>query len=263
MDIASQLKVANGARKGRKQVGGLFSGCKGEKYDKGVTDAPAPIVNLVALGAIGISGFCMFAVAGVSVSVAGGCLCLFSPYMIYQKRILKDLGTFRTLLNDMRQKINEFQIENMKLTSNVSELGVHVAELEEIEDQLATLANTSNIDRLVEVVTEMRKINQQIKKNTQSEIVQHLITTVLRTDRDGDLQVGPRELKLLMFRLHAQPGFDFKKDRFLEVLEFREAESVPIEKIMRVIRNLKDENCRHEDNIFVIHTSEQLASSKI
>ncbi len=144
-------------------------------------------------------------------------------------------------------------LENNKLTANVDRLDGSVTELEQVENELASIANTDNVDRLVYVVSETKRINQKMKvrkliswiamivmefiffsimktefhsfipfiptqKNTQAKIVQQLITTVLRTDRDLDLMIGPIELKNLMLRLDHQPGFDFHKDRFLKLL---------------------------------------------
>ena len=58
-----------------------------------------------------------------------------------------------------------------------------------------------------------------------------------------------------MIRLDHSPGFDFHKDRFLKLINKHKKddnEPVPIEKIMAVIRNLKDENVPESENVFTL-----------
>lgn len=165
--------------------------------------------------------------------------------------VLRNLGSFRKLLNDLRDKINDLMIENDKLKASVEELGNNVTELEHVEEELSKLVQSNNVDRLVSVVKETQIINEKMRKNTQSQIVQQLITTVLRTDRDGDLKLNPIELKQLILRLSHQPRFAFHKDRFLKIVGDIN-EPVPVEKIMQVIRNLKDDSLSEDENIFNI-----------
>ena len=79
-----------------------------------------------------------------------------------------------------------------------------------------------------------------------------MVTTVLRTDRNLDLMIGPIELRNLMVRLDNTPGFDFHQDNFLKLLGNTD-EPVPVEKIMKVIRNLKDDSVPEEENVFTIN----------
>lgn len=192
--------------------------------------------------------------------ITGGFLLFFAPYLAYQKRILNQLGTFRSIHNKLRSKVNELMVQNDLLTQNVDRLEGSVSELEQVENELAKIAKTDNVDRLIYIVSENKRINEQMRKNTEAQIVQQLITTVLRTDRDLDLKIGPIELKNLMLRLDQQPGFDFHRDRFLKALG-KVDEPVPIEKIMGVIHNLKDTNVAEKDRIFSINTNTGGSSS--
>ncbi len=56
--------------------------------------------------------------------------------------------------------------ENDKLTENVDRLEGSVTELEQVEKELAQIANTNNVDRLVYVVSETKRINEKMKVNT-------------------------------------------------------------------------------------------------
>lgn len=247
-DIETKIAAARIARKGRRVMLGC---CKGEQTDKGVTAAPRSFIDIIAVSGFGIAAFAMFSTGLLLIDICGGLLLLFAPYLAVQKRILNDLGSFRDLHNLLRKKVNELMVQNDVLTNNVNRLAGSVSELEQVEQELAEIADTDNIDRLVFVVSETKRINEKMKKNVQAKIVQQLITTVLRTDRDLDLKIGPRELKNLMLRLDHSAGFDFHQENFLNLLG-NTNEPVPIEKIMGVIRNLKDDSVPESMNVFTV-----------
>jgi len=234
--------------------------CKGAKSDKGVTGTPARIVDFAALAGVVLAVLSIISSDLLLADFAGVLLIVFCPYMMYQKRALSKLSTFREALNDLRAGVNEFMNQNNILSRNVTRLSNSVDELEQVEAELGKLANTDNVDRLVEVVRETKKNNAEMKKIMEASVVQQLITTVIRTDRDLDLKIGPLELKRLMARLNSTAGFDFHEDRFIALLGDTSKE-VDISKIMMVIRNLKDDSLSDEENVFVMHP-EQLLDKK-
>ena len=85
--------------------------------------------------------------------------------MAYQKHILNGLGTFRSLHNGLRTKVNVLMDQNDILRSNVDKLEGSVNELEEVEKELSKIAKTDNVDRLIYVVSENKKVNEKLKVN--------------------------------------------------------------------------------------------------
>jgi len=99
-----------------------------------------------------------------------------------------------------------------------------------------------------------------LQKNTESAIVQQLVTTVLRTDKDSDLKIGPAELKKLMLRLESFETFSFNQAKFKEIIGEGE---VPVEKIMKVIRNLKaGDDLPEGEKVFTIIARASLTGKK-
>ena len=90
-------------------------------------------------------------------------LLFFAPYLAFQKRILRKLGTFRSLHNQLREKVNDLMVQNDILTKNVDRLDDAVTELEQVEKDLAKVAKTRDLDRLVYVVSENKAINEKLK----------------------------------------------------------------------------------------------------
>jgi len=156
--------------------------------------------------------------------------------------------------------------------------------LEIVEKNLSKLADTDNVDRLVEAVKKMKKINKEIKvrllvkqlefyryflpnkeskshmtfskkpsqqRNLQARIAQDIITTVLRSDRDGNLVLSEGEMFRLIFRLKNSPRYEFNEEKFKIVIGNKDhADGYSIVKIMKVIRNLLDDNTPTKENIF-------------
>lgn len=140
---------------------------------------------------------------------------------------------------------------NDSLTRNISDLKFSVHRLKEVEEKLSKVAYSSNVDRLVEIVKETKQVNREIKENIKAKVVQDILSSVLRTDRNADLSIGNAgELKQLMTRLKNMPGFQFHEDRFLQILGAPTEKPIRIGKIMELIRNLLDDP-NSQENVFV------------
>lgn len=164
LDARTQIKIATAARKGKRTVTNLFAGCKGENTDKNVTITPAVLVNLVGIGGLGIAvAAIVLSAGGLLLDICGSFLCFFAPYTIYQKHLLKDLGTFRALLNDLRRQVNEFMLENDALKENLKRLGENIDGLERVEENFSRLVKSNEVDRCVAIITETRQVNIKMK----------------------------------------------------------------------------------------------------
>jgi hypothetical protein len=97
-----------------------------------------------------------------------------------------------------------------------------------------------------------------LKENISARIIQDILTTVLRTDRNNDLSLDERELNRLMVRLTVMPGFDFHEDRFLKVLGGGNKGVFGIGEMMQVFRNLLDDTVPDQENVFVLQPKQLL-----
>lgn len=73
------------------------------------------------------------------------------------------MGSFRSLLNDLRLQINQMMIENDILSANIQRLSGNVDELEKVEAELSKIVGGNSIDHLVAVVQETKEVNAKIK----------------------------------------------------------------------------------------------------
>ncbi len=127
------------------------------------------------------------------------------------------------------------------------------------------------------------------KDNLKTRIIQDILTSMLRTDRNNDLSIDSNELRRLMVRLTLMPGFDFYQDRFLYVLGGGQAitttmtmsrntssktntstptisTSYSIGDMMKIFRNLLEDDDTFSDNkeerVFVLKPKQLLLNKK-
>lgn len=247
LDTGQKVQLAKASHKAK----GYLDGLRGQKTDEGVTKAPDALVHLVGIGGTGVAIVVgIVSTGGLILDVVGFFLVFFAPYMMYQKHLLAELGSFRSLLNDLRLKINDMMHENDLLAANVKRLSGNVDELEKVENELSKIVGESSVDDLVNVAKEHKEVNEKIKNHAKSFIVQQLISTVIRADRDSDLTISHEELQSLMISFEAQSTFTFHKFRFIQLIGAKNKAAVPMESIMRVIRNIKDDTIPEHTKVF-------------
>lgn len=100
---------------------------KGEDTDGLILGiAPQYIVPLVAVVGF-FSGLASFViVVGHVVDLASVTLVLLAPLVLYQRKQLSKLGSFRMLHNETRRKVNRLHNQNIILSESVSKLETHV-----------------------------------------------------------------------------------------------------------------------------------------
>mmetsp|Transcript_3651 Transcript_3651/g.6656 ORF Transcript_3651/g.6656 Transcript_3651/m.6656 type:complete len:281 (-) Transcript_3651:159-1001(-) len=244
-------------------------GVTGQDTDPAVTKVPFPIMYGVAGTGVGTSLWSVFLVgAGGVTNWAGYLTTAIASYAVYQKHRLAHLGGFRRLCNELRAHVNTLGRENNKLTSSVDQMEVAVTELEEVEGSLQKFANTTNVNRLVEVVQENKRLQRQIKENLEAQVMQTVMTTLFRSDRNKDLSLSRNELLIFQVRMQNMEGVDFNDETFMKYIDAVDNDDdddpttitnnndVPLAKIMQLLRNLLDDDLSPEENIFVLHPEE-------
>mmetsp|Transcript_48156 Transcript_48156/g.145464 ORF Transcript_48156/g.145464 Transcript_48156/m.145464 type:complete len:258 (-) Transcript_48156:235-1008(-) len=226
----------------------------GEKTDDGVNKVGMTTLDAVALAAVGTSIATLVLTAGAVVSMASYMTIGFGPYAAYQKRKLKKLGDFRGQHNDLREKVNDIHIENDRLGANVDRLEKNVSKIEEVEKDLAKLADTSNVDRLVKLVKEQGEITKQMKENLKARVVHDVMSTIIRSDRNRDFMIGPMEMQELVMRLNNIGGIGFKEDKFKALLGKKK--KYTLSNIMELMRNLLDDDIPEEERICELKTDD-------
>eukprot|EP00549_Striatella_unipunctata_P004934 CAMPEP_0118723250 /NCGR_PEP_ID=MMETSP0800-20121206/31899_1 /TAXON_ID=210618 ORGANISM="Striatella unipunctata, Strain CCMP2910" /NCGR_SAMPLE_ID=MMETSP0800 /ASSEMBLY_ACC=CAM_ASM_000638 /LENGTH=274 /DNA_ID=CAMNT_0006631655 /DNA_START=59 /DNA_END=883 /DNA_ORIENTATION=+ len=156
--------------------------------------------------------------------------------------------------NELREHVNTLQIENNKLSSSIDDLESNVDALEEVEKNLRSLCNTDNLDRLKYVIKENGRVQKQIKEHLEAEVMQSVLTTVMRSDRDGNFTISGNEMKYLLMRMRNMPNVEFEEEVFKAQLEkaHPNAEGVKLADLMELFRNMLDKDKPQEESVFKI-----------
>uniref|UniRef100_A0A7S2GX79 Uncharacterized protein n=1 Tax=Helicotheca tamesis TaxID=374047 RepID=A0A7S2GX79_9STRA len=222
---------------------------RGEKSDGAVTKVHTHALDTVALAGIGTSAATMALTSGATAKAASGLTIAFSPYAAYQKRQVNEVGTLRDQNNRLRENVNGMMQENDKLKANVDRLEGSVTELEDVEKDLAKLANTDNLDRLVEVVKETKRVTANIKKALEADVMFQVMEVLMKSDQNRDFIIGPKEINMMILRMKMVSGVKFNEKNFRAKVAAEG--NMSLTSIMDLFRDLEDDGIAEEDAIFV------------
>ena len=131
--------------------------------------------------------------------------------------------------------------------------------LKHVEQELDELAVKAGgqVDRLVNLVHENGQLQGQIKELLDDEILQHIVTAILTTDRDGDYTLNAMEKRRLEYRLKNLPGVTFHPDRFQAFCDTDEGD-LTLADVTKIALNLQDPSIPNDQRIFEYKTKELL-----
>mmetsp|Transcript_11208 Transcript_11208/g.21356 ORF Transcript_11208/g.21356 Transcript_11208/m.21356 type:complete len:246 (-) Transcript_11208:184-921(-) len=231
------LALATGAASDVLQTGEQDDGKRSlaTRAAQGVAGASV-VVNIIAL-ALNFSGV-MFVAAAIAAAIGA--------IVIMQQFVLEDTGSMTAVQNKLRKNVNELQrqnnryaAENTRLEGQVSELKVQEGRLEQITAEQGT-----NVQRLVSLVKDNKEINAQAKVAVRAETLQLLLNTVLRVDRDGNLQFTDREIDELMLRFKDYPGVRVNHDNLKRRMQQKQ---FSVSGVFEFVKELEDEDKVEED----------------
>eukprot|EP00525_Craspedostauros_australis_P003712 CAMPEP_0198116606 /NCGR_PEP_ID=MMETSP1442-20131203/13488_1 /TAXON_ID= /ORGANISM="Craspedostauros australis, Strain CCMP3328" /LENGTH=272 /DNA_ID=CAMNT_0043774471 /DNA_START=344 /DNA_END=1162 /DNA_ORIENTATION=- len=234
---------------------------KGQESDGAVSGMRMGILNIICAAAMGLAIFCLVLPINPVTTAGSVFLLAFSPYIMYQKCQLDALGGMRGQINMLRNSANEFHAENDKLSGSVDVLEGQVSDLKGVEQELNDIAAEAgtHVETLVNIIDENGKLQDEINKHLEAEVMQTILTTVLAVDTDEDFNLDKRELKMLKVRLSNLPAIEFDQDNFDRHIG---GDSMSLEKLMEILRNLTDEDAPASEHIFRFHPESLLEEKK-
>jgi len=207
------------------------------------------IAGIVAGCAVGTAVAAIIVEQSAIVFVAGILSAIIGPYAYYQQTRLTDIAALKETHEAVEAEVNRLQAENERLAANIKDLGSSVEHLEEIDEALQVITNTQgqNVGAFEEQVKENREILEKMRENHQANVLQNLLSVILRCDTDGDFNMDEGELDNLIQRLERVGGVQVRRERFHNVMANRSIES-----IMDVVKNLLQEDTPEDQKIFYI-----------
>merc|ERR1711915_134748 len=146
---------------------------------------------------------------------------------------------------------NRLSAENERLGASVAELGETVDELEHVEQCLDVITQTQgqSVDAFAEQVAENREILARMQKNLKANILQNLLSVVIRSDGDGSMTIEEDEIDGLIKRIRDINGVLIDDNLFRKaVLE----NGGSLQAVMDVVKDLIAGNNDSESEIIKI-----------
>jgi len=161
---------------------------------------------------------------------------IVAPSVLFKQSILAMMDTLRAAHNKIRMEVNRFMEENNELHHSVDSLEVEVERVKRAEEDLARITAGSNQStmELVKAVNENEKYVDRIAELTKIEFQEELLKSILRTDKNQDLKIKAKEVRLLIARFRGKQGLHLNENRLVNALEESDGS------IASVVRLIKD-----------------------
>lgn len=205
-------------------------------------------VAAVVAGAAVLTAIVAMAIEQSAIVIVGGILSIIvGPYAYWQQTRLTDIKALQDTQKAVRAEVDKLSAENQRLERNVTDMTVSVQHLEDVQVALNVLtkAQGQSIDEFAKQVEENKKILAQMQSNLKANVLQNLLSVVLRSDADGDMILNESEVNELVRRIQSISGVKIYESRFRKALAGKSMQSV-----MNVMGNLLSDQVPDEERIF-------------
>jgi hypothetical protein len=205
---------------------------------------------LVALVAVATSVASIQFADSIVVMLASSLTIFTTLIMLLQRRRLRKDGTLRQKNQELRRQIHYLRQERERLHRTMDRLDETVAELHHIPQELHRISKNQNVDRLVAMVQEQKELQEKIRTKINQQIMQQMLTIVVREDRDQSWTLRPTEIEKIIVRLGLVEGIEFNEGLFREKLN----QDPTVSCVLKIIRSLleRDDEYQHGTPIFRI-----------
>jgi hypothetical protein len=154
------------------------------------------------------------------------------------------------VLNGLREDVNRFSLQNIRLSTSVDELKVQVFCLSETEQRLKDLTKQQdlNVKSLVGLVGESKQITEEMKKVIRLDIIAELIAVVLKGEKDESGDFSDKEIKRLVVYARRLPSVKVNEEKLENAIRRDRSIFALINLVLDIYRGGSQEG----DQIFVI-----------
>jgi hypothetical protein len=159
-------------------------------------------------------------------------------------------AALRKVQNDLRHDVNDFAIENNKLSGSSDRLEGQLAPLKETEQKLAAIAekNGSSVKKLQNIVKDNKATIDEMKDLVEADVVYEMISAVLDSEKDEDGHFSDKEIRRLALRLSGLPSIEVDKEKFIRRVEKQRS----VNSVVSLMRTINDKDIPEDERIFTI-----------
>lgn len=185
------------------------------------------------------------------VFVAGLLSSGIGPYAYYQQTQLTDIKALKETHEAIRREVDHLKMENERLEGSVEELTATVDRLEDVEEAFKIITDTQgqNVEEFTKQVETNKEILSKMKKNLKANVLQNLLSVIIRSDTDNDFVIDPEEIDDLITRIKRINGCNLNEGRFRDAIV---KSGGNLKAVMDVVKNLLSDDVSSENQIFTI-----------
>lgn len=129
---------------------------------------------------------------------------------VYNLSFLLFWVALRQVVNQVRSEVNRLQRENNKLHASNNKLETQVDDLQTCEAKLANITQeqNTNTNTFIYEVKQNALVQEEIQELLMMNVMQNVLSALLQADSDGDFQIDPEEVDILILRVKMLPGVE-------------------------------------------------------
>jgi hypothetical protein len=215
------------------------------------------LAGFVALAAISTAVAAAVIEQSVIVIVGAVLSSVIGPYCYYQQTKLTDIRALQETKQAISEQVNQLTMENKRLIQNINDLTVSIDRLHEIDEALRVLTDTQgqSIDAFAKQVQANQEVLRQMKTNVKANVLQNLLSVILRSDVDQDMTMDAAEMDALIRRIQNISGVTVKEAQFRAVIQ-----NQSIAAIMEIVKNLLKPDLPESERIFLFPSASPTSS---
>lgn len=192
------------------------------------------------------------------VDVASAFTATNAAYVVYQESQLEQLTTTQQVTASVKNKIDRLKNMNLSLEAEIGSLEQKMARMNKVEEGFQKIVDDSayNADTVMAIVKKHGDVQKKMENVMKARLMQDVMSIIIRGDSSGDFKLDETELEYLLLRMSMQPGIRFDEKRFRKKLG--KVEDYSVKTILKMFRNLMDENPDDDHKLFSIDTKEMI-----
>jgi hypothetical protein len=204
-------------------------------FQRRITNFITACVVVLSVSAIALECASLYYTPETVVIVSATLGLILSPTVLLKQFILARMDTLRAAHNKIRMEINRFMEENNELHRNVDHLEEGVTRVQQTQEELERITAVSNhsTHQLVNAVRKNETFVKRIEELSKMEFQEELLKTILRSDRDGDMKITEKEVKMLITRFKGKKGLTINEEKLRNSLKDNDGSIFSVVRLMR------------------------------
>jgi len=155
-------------------------------------------------------------IGGAVAAMGGGTTIATSPICNNNETEIKDIESFKAVLEKMTYEMDRMMAENKKLREQIKKLQESTGKMEGHQNALDAITSqqTQSIDEFEKQVERQKELLKELQEDARSGLLQTLLSIIVAADEDGDFTISESEVEPLIQSIEDSGILGVHHDRF-------------------------------------------------